>query len=207
MAGGPHGPNGLFQDHDLWLIERLGVPASLHDVDGRFVYVNPAAERASGLSNADLVGRRFTYPLPPESRANVDAHFRRAVECGEPTDFETVFLDADGQVRGVRAMHFPLRDGKEVIGVLILAFDVRQPVTRPSAGSVPRLTPRQLEILDLLASGLTTAEIATKLTIATETVRNHIRSIFRELDAHSRPEAVANAQRLGLLALPPLSPR
>jgi PAS domain S-box-containing protein len=192
---------------DHWLVERLAVPASLHDVEGRFVYVNPAAERASGLTNADMVGRHFRDPLQPEARAAVEAHFRRAVERGEPTDFETRFVDAEGQVRGVRAMHFPLRDGDETVGVLILAFDVRAPQHDVAATPSPRLTPRQREILDLVASGHTTAEIARELTIASETVRNHIRSILRELNAHSRPEAVATAQRLGLLSLPPLRPR
>jgi PAS domain S-box-containing protein len=192
---------------DLWLVRHLAVPASLHDVDGRFVYVNPAAERASGLTNSDMAGRHFTDPLQHEARAAVEAHFRRAVERGEPADFETRFIDAKGQVRGVRAMHFPLRDGDETVGVLILAFDVRAPQRDVAATSPPELTPRQREILELVASGRTTAEIARELTIANETVRNHIRGILRELNAHSRPEAVANAQRLGLLSLPPLGPR
>ena len=192
---------------DLWLVERLAVPASLHDVDGRFVYVNPAAERASGLLNADMVGRHFTDPVPPEARANVEAHFRRAVQRGEPTDFETSFVDAEGQRRGVRAMNFPLRDQHEIVGVLILAFDVRAPQHDVTTTYPPRLTPRQREILELIAAGHTTVEIAHELTISSETVRNHVRSVLRELNAHSRPEAVATAQRLGLLSLPPLRPR
>jgi PAS domain S-box-containing protein len=201
-----HGPNGTFRDEDLRLVELLAVPASLHDVDGRFVYINSAAERATGLSTGDMLGRHHTDPVPPESRANVAALFRRAVERGEATDFETVFVDGRGQLRATRAMHFPLRKGDEVVGVLIFAFDVRQPPSS-AVGAPPRLTPRQQEILELIASGLTTAEIANELTISNETVRNHIRSILRELDAHTRPEAVANAQRFGLLSLPPLRPQ
>ena len=90
---------------DLWLVDSLVVPASLHDVDGRFVHMNAAAERASGYSNAQMLGRPFTELLPPEARENVEAQFRRAVERGEPTDFETVFVDASGHLRGVRAQH------------------------------------------------------------------------------------------------------
>ena len=69
----------------MWLVDSLVVPASLHDVEGRFVHMNAAAERASGSSNAQLLGRHFTEPLPPEAREAVEAHFRRAVEHGEPT--------------------------------------------------------------------------------------------------------------------------
>jgi PAS domain S-box-containing protein len=140
---------------DLWLVDSLAVPASLHDVEGRFVRLNAAAERAIGSSNAHWLGRHFTEPVPLEARENVEAQFRRAVETGEPTDFETVFTDASGHIRGVRAQHLPLRRGDAIVGVLILAFDVRQP---PSGLELhPRLTPRQREILELLASGLSTS--------------------------------------------------
>jgi PAS domain-containing protein len=65
------------QEVDLWLVDILVVPASLHDVDGRFVHMNAAAERASGSTNAQLLGHHFSEPLHPQ--------FRRAVELGEPT--------------------------------------------------------------------------------------------------------------------------
>ena len=71
----------------------------------------------------------------------------------------------------------------------------------------PRLTPRQHEILGLIAAGLSTSEIATQLTISPETVRNHIRSLFSELNVHTRIEATAAGQRLGLLAPQALGPQ
>lgn len=87
-------------DLDLRLLDWLAIPASLHDANGRFVYTNAAAERASGHSNDWFAGLHFTELLPPEARENVSAQFRRAVERGEPTDFETAFIDASGQLRG-----------------------------------------------------------------------------------------------------------
>ena len=196
------------QDLDLRLIDSLVVPISLHDVDGLFVHTNPAAERAAGYSNEYLLGRHFTDLVRPEARENVKTQFRRAVERGEPTDFETAFYDAGGNLRGARAQHLPLRDGDTIIGVLILAFEVRRLASTPIRDSPdPRLTPRQREILDLIASGLTTAEVATELTLSQETVRNHLRNASRELRAHTRVEAIATAQRLGLLANPPLGPQ
>jgi PAS domain S-box-containing protein len=192
---------------DLWLVDGLVVPASLHDVEGRFVHMNAAAERASGKSSVQMLGHLFTKLLPPEARENVEAQFRRAVEDGTPTDFETVFVDAAGRLRSVRAQHLPLRRGDTIVGVLILAFDARYLPSAPSAPQIdpqPRLTPRQSEILNLIASGFSTSETARKLTLSTETVRNHLRGVFRELHAHSRMEAIAAAQRLGLLAAPAL---
>jgi PAS domain S-box-containing protein len=196
------------QDVDLWLVDSLVVPVSLHGLDGRFVHVNAAAERASGYSNDQLLGRHFTDLLRPEARENVASHFRRAVEFGEPADFVTVFVDAGGHLRGVRAQHLPLRHDDSIVGVLILAFDVRLPPPefirlKPE----PRVTPRQRQILALVASGLSTAEVASELTVSPETVRNHLRNAFRELGAHTRVEAIAAAQRLGLLASPVLGPQ
>jgi DNA-binding CsgD family transcriptional regulator len=68
------------------------------------------------------------------------------------------------------------------------------------------LTARQQEVLGLIAAGLSTSETAQRLSLSTETVRNHLRGAYKELGAHTRVEAVAAAQRLGLLAAPGLGP-
>jgi PAS domain S-box-containing protein len=196
------------QDVDVWLVDSLVVPVSLHDVHGRFVHVNAAAERASGYSNEQLRGTHLTDLVPPEARSVVDALFRRAVEHGEPTNFETSFVDAGGHLRGTRAQHLPLRRHDTIVGVLILAFDAPLPPSLPiRADQVPRLTPRQREVISLIAAGLSTTDVARDLMLSPETVRNHLRNASRELDAHTRVELIASAQRLGLLAAPVLGPQ
>jgi PAS domain S-box-containing protein len=188
------------QGFDLSLIDSLVVPASIHDVSGRFLHMNAAAERASGKSNAELVGRHYSELLPPEERERVATQYRRAAERGEPTDFESMFIDAGGRQRGVRAQHLPLRSNDEIVGVLILAFEVGRPLSQLDRDPQPRLTPRQREVLELIASGASTSVMATTLTLSTETVRNHVRNVLRELQVHTRLEAIAAARRIGLLA-------
>jgi DNA-binding NarL/FixJ family response regulator len=61
------------------------------------------------------------------------------------------------------------------------------------------LTPREREVLGLLADGLSQTEIAQKLVISPKTVATHIQRILAKLDVHSRAEAVARAYRLGLV--------
>src|SRR2546421_196942 len=61
----------------------------------------------------------------------------------------------------------------------------------PSAERAPRLSPRELETLTLLAAGYSTAQMGEQMGIANETVRNHVKGVLRSLDARSRVEAGA----------------
>jgi len=61
------------------------------------------------------------------------------------------------------------------------------------------LTPREREVLSLLAEGLPNKEIATRLFVTERTVKFHVSSILDKLGAHNRTEAVAVATRRGLL--------
>ena len=62
------------------------------------------------------------------------------------------------------------------------------------------LTPRQREVLSLVADGYSARQIARRLGLAEPTVRNHIRAILVELRVHSQLAAVARARKLGLVA-------
>jgi DNA-binding CsgD family transcriptional regulator len=75
---------------------------------------------------------------------------------------------------------------------------VASPPRSPSAGS-GGLTDRQLDVLGLLAEGLTNTEIAARLVISRKTADHHVSAILGKLDARSRRDAVVTARRLGLL--------
>lgn len=61
------------------------------------------------------------------------------------------------------------------------------------------LTPRQLEVLVLLAEGLPNKRICQALNLTEHTVKTHLKAIFAHLDAHNRTECVAQARALGLI--------
>lgn len=61
------------------------------------------------------------------------------------------------------------------------------------------LTPRQLEVLVLLAEGLPNKRICQVLNLTEHTVKTHLKAIFAHLDAHNRTECVAQARALGLI--------
>ena len=64
---------------------------------------------------------------------------------------------------------------------------------------IPELSQRQSEILESIARGLTNKEIATQLDISLESVKSHVKVILEKLEASSRTEAAAIAQRKNLL--------
>jgi DNA-binding NarL/FixJ family response regulator len=66
----------------------------------------------------------------------------------------------------------------------------------------PKLTGRELEVLNLVAHGLNNREIARDLFISENTVKNHVRNILEKLQLHSRMEAVMYAVREKLLDIP-----
>jgi DNA-binding NarL/FixJ family response regulator len=71
--------------------------------------------------------------------------------------------------------------------------------TSPAAGSHTRLSPREIEILDLVNKGLTNREISVLLSLSKLTVECHIKNIYKKLAVHSRTQAVFEARARGLL--------
>ncbi len=87
-------------------------------------------------------------------------------------------------------------------GLLVIDEDLAEDTLRPPQrplGSHETLTPRELEVLELLASGLSNKEIADRLGVSFHTVKFHVNAILGKLGASSRTEVVALAARAGLL--------
>lgn len=93
---------------------------------------------------------------------------------------------------------------QQYVRLLIEHADPGRAVARPSG---PRLTTREIDVLQLLAHGAATTEVATELAVAVNTVRNHLASAMAKLGVSSRLAAVAEALRLGVVAPPvPVGP-
>ena len=61
------------------------------------------------------------------------------------------------------------------------------------------ISPREQELLQVLAEGLTNREIATRLVLEESTIRTHLRNIYRKLGVNSRLQAIQRAREIGLL--------
>jgi two-component system, NarL family, nitrate/nitrite response regulator NarL len=69
----------------------------------------------------------------------------------------------------------------------------------PAGPELPALTKRELEVLALLASGLTNKEMARTINLSPETVKDHLENLYRKLDAQDRMGALGKARELGMI--------
>lgn len=81
----------------------------------------------------------------------------------------------------------------DTVGPLAVGWSVRA-----DAAAFPELTPRDREVLGLIAAGLANPAIAARLGLAPNTVGNHISNIFAKLQVASRAEAIVRASSAGL---------
>lgn len=95
-----------------------------------------------------------------------------------------------------------LIDGGSPISASIaryLLVQLRGKNAQPHATEPSLLTPRELEVLELIAMGYRNNEIATKLFISYHTVVNHVRNVYDKLAVSSRSQAIHKASQIGLL--------
>jgi two-component system nitrate/nitrite response regulator NarL len=113
-------------------------------------------------------------------------------------------------VRGLLSREAPAEVLAASLGAMVLGLVVLDPALAPgllapregaSGTLAEELTPRELEVLQLLADGLPNKAIAHRLGISDHTVNFHVNAILGKLGAQSRTDAVVRAARLGLLIL------
>jgi DNA-binding NarL/FixJ family response regulator len=116
------------------------------------------------------------------------------------------YLLKDSSIDEVAQAIRVVADGQSLISpsMAIKLLDEFKQMSRNDRQQVPtpRLTERELEVLKLVAQGLNNREIAKRLFISENTVKNHVRNILEKLQLHSRMEAVMYAVREKLLDIP-----
>lgn len=84
-----------------------------------------------------------------------------------------------------------------------LALEAGETLSKPGRAKLPYpLTPREVEVLELLALGKTNREIAQDFMITVGTVKNHVEHLTRKLEVSDRTQAVVRALELGVISLP-----
>ncbi len=180
--------------------------------DGLFAIYGITAEEFD--ENYDPAGSKYVHP---DDREFVEQEMRQAIETGAPIDFEYRIIRPDGRVRRLHSRAELIADAEgnplrltgtaQDVTELRAAAEVLETATdlgrraaelhgaparrRPGEDLSKLLTPRQTEILGLVAEGLSNAEIASRLYLGESTVKWHVRKILRALGVANRAQAVA----------------
>src|SRR4051794_26212257 len=180
--------------------------------EGRWLRVNAALCELLDYEQDELVGMSFRDLTHPD---DLEADLARtdAMKRGElgPFEVEKRYLRKDASVvwTQVNASLVFGANGEPIYSIAqfqditerkraeLIAAQAR----RRNADGGP-LTPREREVLALLAEGLTSADAAAQLGLSAETIETHVRRALRKLGARSRTHAVALALRLELLETP-----
>jgi LuxR family maltose regulon positive regulatory protein len=141
-------------------------------------------------------------------RLALDA-IERALTLAGPEGFVQIFVDEGPPM--AHLLYEALGRGiePEYVSRLLAAFPVAEPepvalpISQPQESDlVEPLSNRELEVLQLVAEGLTNQKIAARLFLSLNTVKGHTRNIYGKLGVHSRTQAVARARALGILSSP-----
>jgi LuxR family maltose regulon positive regulatory protein len=130
----------------------------------------------------------------------------QALTLAEPGGFIRIFVDEGPPM--ARLLYEALARGiaPDYTRRLLAAFPAVEPehagppkVQTPESGLIEPLSERELEVLVLLAEGLTNPEIASRLFLALNTIKAHTSNIYGKLGVHNRIQAVTKARGLGIL--------
>jgi DNA-binding CsgD family transcriptional regulator len=183
------------------VMEDSALPMVLVDGERRYVEINTAARLALGLTPRATDPLRVDDLTPPYLWPVMEAQWERLMRtgciAGPPEAAEQGYLGVS---------YFALANalpGLHLIAFAPAGWPERRVISDlDGAGSdvVPKLTPRELDVLRLAAEGHTGPMIAATLFLSTATVKTHFANIYRKLDVSDRAAAVAKAMRLRLIA-------
>jgi DNA-binding CsgD family transcriptional regulator len=178
-------------------LEDVSVHAFLLDADAIVRWQNRAAREGIG----DRVGQKWAAVMTEQSLNDVELLWKDVLCSGEPAEITVDVVLPDGTVSRRDVSAAPLKEGGSVVGVFGLGTAGGTTIAEPGNPEKLGLTQRQAEILQLLAEGKSTSQIADELFLSKTTVRNHVAHLMANLGVHTRVQAVVAAARAGLIAL------
>jgi DNA-binding CsgD family transcriptional regulator len=176
----------------LQTLHAVQFPVGLIDLERRVQWQNPASIALIG----DVRGKLDASVVASEDLEAARLQFARKVMGAAHTEHEVTVICSDGTRARLETSSVPVKADGKIVGVLAMGRVDKREWPRESA---PKLTPRELQTLMLLAAGTSTQQMAELMGIAPNTVRNHVKSLCAKLGARSRIEAIAKARRAGLV--------
>lgn len=174
--------------------EDLG--AAIGDLEPDLVIVGvPAEEHGSAISDVLQMVPGLPVLVLVDHASEISAALARGAIAALPASAEPQMLRAaiDAATAGLVSL------SRTDVEAMLATNSLGDQGTAATGDDLPveRLTPREDQVLQLLAAGCTNADIASRLGISEHTAKFHVGSVLAKLGARSRAEAVARAARLG----------
>jgi len=165
-------------------------PMSLVDGNRRLIRVNPALIELVGYKPSDVLGRD-SWDFVADDRPSVE-EWRAAVYAGDMTGSMDV-VSANGEIVHTQfAVHPDIVGGQRVVLMVTLnASRWGRHFRRGDTETSGHLSDREREVVQMVAMGATSPEIAKSLHISPHTVRKHVNSAMNKVGARSRAQLVA----------------
>jgi PAS domain S-box-containing protein len=178
----------------FWLVfRRSSNGILLVDGERRIVEVNEPAQQLVARTRAELIGTSIVDVIDPSERAEAARQWQAFLHSGEYTGTRDL-LRADGSTVSIEfAARLATVDGRRLAIYVLMASDGSWPAPAASRVLASALTPREREVVTLIAMGRETSQIAQELHVSPETVRTHVRNAMAKLGAHTRAQLVATA--------------
>jgi DNA-binding CsgD family transcriptional regulator len=188
-------------------VARTGTALFQTTCAGRIVEWNRPAEELSGVAAAEAIGRSCWEVIRGRDAAgglvcHPGCSVARLAREGWPVRCTDLRVDMPSGVDRLTVSTIVVGAGEDAIVLHPLHRGAPESDDIAPERRVPELTPRQRQILALLADGVRAKEIAVRLSVSVPTVRNHIHALLRRLGVTSQLAAVARAHELGLDDLP-----
>ncbi len=184
------------------LVENDNTANPVHDLFHLLERLLDAAEREKRMGSVieiSILQARLQWTL--ENREDALNGLQKALHLGEPEGYVRVFVDEGLSIKAMLAEAvardiFPTYSQK-----LLASFENTSSTesSRTSQSLIDPLSERELEVLRLVAQGLSNREVSKRLFVALDTVKGHNRNIYQKLHVKRRTEAVACARELGLI--------
>jgi DNA-binding CsgD family transcriptional regulator len=172
-------------------LQHLRLPSFIANRSGVVTWANDAARATFGA----VEGKPFGGIIAPEDVGRARQQLDRKLHGVAATDYDVDVVTQAGVRRSAEISSVRIAGGDACHAVFGIVLPGQRRLDMPPNAA---LTPRQSQVLAMLADGLSTEQIAAELQLSRETVRNHVRGLLRALGVHSRVEALAVA-RTGML--------
>ncbi|MBX0329469.1 LuxR C-terminal-related transcriptional regulator [Oscillochloris sp. ZM17-4] len=183
-----------------------GRPADARHLLGRLRALAESEGRRGSLIEIDALGALAAAAAGDQPAAR--AALLRALATAEPEGYLRSFADLGAPMRAILTdcrlslaprADAPSRRALAYVDRILAAFPAAPPAPAPAEALFEPLTARELEVLALVAAGLSNQDIADRLIVGLSTVKKHINNIYGKLDVLSRTQALKRARELGLI--------